>query len=303
MNCERLHEAIDRYVDGSLGADERAAIEAHLSTCDECRCVVEVMTSGADPAIVQPVLARTTGKSCGRVQEELSAGTDVSATVRAHVDECESCERFVAVLARCDRVLPELASVTADADFASDVVMATLERPKLSHVAWRRWLDRVERWLERPRAAQEFAYAVTVIAVLLTSTPVSPFPEVPGWFATITRSPFASGYDSAQMTGRTDATDRLLDEIGVRGGRLFRDLDRVGQGIATTGAGFLTGDPDQVHRGADQVGCGLQSLWIGVQEPEAEMEGPCADPATTGSGTRPAREDFAMMFIAAGGRT
>ena len=88
---------------------------------------------------------------------------------------------------------------------------------------------------------------------------------------------------------------RVLHHAQVRSDRLWRDLDRVGQGIAATGAGFFVGDPARVHRGADEVGCGLQSLWLGVRSPETEVEGDCARPADQGtdgkstSGTGPAR--------------
>lgn len=299
MNCERLHELLDRYLAGALDDGARQEFEAHVAGCGECRSVVALMSEDAGPSIVQPVLSRTTGRACPRVQEEIATGDAWTETVRAHVDECPACERFASVLVRCDAVLPDLAQVMADADFASDVVMATVERPKLSHVAWRRWLDRVESWLERPRAAQELAYAVTVVLVLLTATPVSPFPEVPAWFGALTRSPLA-GVDSAQVVGDADLGTRVLEEVQARGGRIARDLGNVGQGIATTGAGFLTGDPDRVHEGADAVGCGLQSLWLGVRAPEEEVDGPCADPSVrrVGGGTT-----TAMIVIATGGRT
>lgn len=297
MDCDRLHDRLDAYLAGDLTAPERAEVEAHLDACGECASVVASMRSDGEPSIALPVLARTTGRSCGRVQESIAEGGRWSTTVSAHVDECASCARFVAVLARCDHMLPQLATVEADADFASDVIMATLSRPRLTHVAWRRWLDRLERWLERPRAAQEFAYAFTVIAVLLTATPMSPFPQVSTW---MTRSPLVSATDQASVAGDEDLTDRVIDEIQVRGSRLVRDLDRLGQGIATTGAGFLTGDPERVHRGADEVGCGLQSLWSGVRKPEVEVEGPCAEPSAvnTGEGTK-----TACIVIATGERT
>lgn len=297
MTCDRFHDRLDAYLAGGVAEPERAEIEQHLEDCGECASVVASVLADGEPSIAFPVLARTTGRSCGRVQDAIAEGGPWSATMTAHVDECEPCARFVAVLTRCDRVLPQLAAVEADADFASDVIMATLSRPKLSRVAWRRWLDRLERWLERPRAAQEFAYAITVIAVLLTATPMSPFPQVSTW---LSASPLTTSRDRASIAGDEALADRVIGEIQIRGTRLVRDLDRLGQGIATTGAGFLTGDPERVHRGADEVGCGLQSLWSGVRTPEVEVEGPCADPSAvqTGGGTK-----TACIVIATGERT
>ena len=37
MNCERCSELLVEYMDGGLGTEERAAVAAHLSGCEECR--------------------------------------------------------------------------------------------------------------------------------------------------------------------------------------------------------------------------------------------------------------------------
>lgn len=37
MNCERCSELLVEYMDGGLGPEERAAVAAHLSGCEECR--------------------------------------------------------------------------------------------------------------------------------------------------------------------------------------------------------------------------------------------------------------------------
>ena len=289
MNCDRLHELLDRHLAGGLSADERAAFDAHVAACGECRSVVEAVAGESAASIVQPVLRRTTGRICARVREEIAADDPWSATVRAHVDECADCTRFATVLARCDRTLPELAGVEADADFASDVVMTTVERPSLVHVAWRRAKDRFDRWLERPRAAQELAYAATIFLVLLTATPVSPFPGLPERLLGLARTP-GGGIEAASLMEEGSVGDRMVEAAQERGGRIVRDLDRVGQGIATTSAGFLAGDSERVHRGAGQVSCGLQSLWLGVRAPREELDGPCADPSAAhgGDGTQTA---------------
>jgi hypothetical protein len=39
MNCERCHSLIDDYVDGSLAAGDRAAVETHLAGCHACRAM------------------------------------------------------------------------------------------------------------------------------------------------------------------------------------------------------------------------------------------------------------------------
>lgn len=40
MNCERCHSLVDDYVDGTLAAEERAAVDTHLAGCVDCRALV-----------------------------------------------------------------------------------------------------------------------------------------------------------------------------------------------------------------------------------------------------------------------
>jgi hypothetical protein len=39
MTCDRCHDLVDDYVDGTLAADDLKAIEAHLAGCDTCRAM------------------------------------------------------------------------------------------------------------------------------------------------------------------------------------------------------------------------------------------------------------------------
>ena len=66
MNCERCSELLVEYMDGGLGPEERAAVAAHLSGCEECRREFEeyaeirrVVTEESPlPAPSEDVLAR-----------------------------------------------------------------------------------------------------------------------------------------------------------------------------------------------------------------------------------------------------
>ncbi|MCG3127220.1 MAG: hypothetical protein CHACPFDD_02078 [Phycisphaerae bacterium] len=46
--CEKMHEVLGPYADGEGSADTRAAIEAHVRTCAECRCEVESLRQLGD---------------------------------------------------------------------------------------------------------------------------------------------------------------------------------------------------------------------------------------------------------------
>ncbi len=36
MNCQQVREKLEKYIDGELGSDERASLEAHVANCPEC---------------------------------------------------------------------------------------------------------------------------------------------------------------------------------------------------------------------------------------------------------------------------
>jgi hypothetical protein len=49
MTCERIEELLSAYLEGELGAAERAEVDGHLAACPECAALVALMqeTTGA----------------------------------------------------------------------------------------------------------------------------------------------------------------------------------------------------------------------------------------------------------------
>jgi anti-sigma factor RsiW len=41
MACQELVEVLTEYLDGALGAHDRARLDAHLAICDDCQAYVE----------------------------------------------------------------------------------------------------------------------------------------------------------------------------------------------------------------------------------------------------------------------
>jgi anti-sigma factor RsiW len=41
MMCNELVEVLTEYLDGTLGAHDRARLEAHLAVCDDCQVYLE----------------------------------------------------------------------------------------------------------------------------------------------------------------------------------------------------------------------------------------------------------------------
>ena len=68
VTCRDLVEALTDYLEGAIPADRRAAIDAHLATCDGCRTVLEEL--------------RTTIRITGTLSEE-----QVPETTRASLRE------------------------------------------------------------------------------------------------------------------------------------------------------------------------------------------------------------------------
>jgi anti-sigma factor RsiW len=42
-NCDEMREMLGLYVDGEVSPETRAAIEAHVCTCDHCRCEIQAL--------------------------------------------------------------------------------------------------------------------------------------------------------------------------------------------------------------------------------------------------------------------
>ena len=62
MMCQELVEVLTEYLDATLGAHDRARLEAHLTICDDCREYVAqfqqtvVLTGRADSGTLAPSL-------------------------------------------------------------------------------------------------------------------------------------------------------------------------------------------------------------------------------------------------------
>ena len=62
MVCQELVEVLTEYLDGALGAHDRARLEAHLAVCDDCQVYLDqfnatiALADGAKPESVPPEL-------------------------------------------------------------------------------------------------------------------------------------------------------------------------------------------------------------------------------------------------------
>jgi hypothetical protein len=77
MNCDRLHELLDDWTAGELSEELRERLEAHAAGCAECESVLRQVRDrprsiADDDLVLRPVLAATTGRTCGQVERVLA---------------------------------------------------------------------------------------------------------------------------------------------------------------------------------------------------------------------------------------
>jgi hypothetical protein len=285
MNCDRLHELLDAWTTGELSVELRDQLEAHAADCAECASVLrhshEDSAGFDDDLVVRPVLAATTGRTCGQVEWVLAGDPRASEVelewARDHAAHCEHCARFEAWMAALPELLPTLAERDPGPDFTAEVLLATLPGPSLGSVFVRRVRDHVDRWQRRPEFAQELSFVLTLALLVVTFLPGSPLRDVPRQALSVVQLSGSGTELSAAVGGDGEGTvgHELRQGLRMRGERLGVGFDRLGTHVLQTGKGLVDGDLQQVGEGASQIGCDLRRLWKGVQSPATDPDSVC----------------------------
>src|SRR5262245_51684883 len=142
-SCRTFVDRLDDLLEGRLEADDRLAMEAHLSACNGCRELRRLAAGdGGAPAppadLLAGVLARTTGPTCGSARGRLCDHADSlldpvdDRMVRLHLDGCADCSGLAAALARLAADLPRLAELEPGAGFTASVLSRTSRRETLA---------------------------------------------------------------------------------------------------------------------------------------------------------------------------
>ena len=146
-------------------------------------------------AFTNGVLGRTSGQACERAAEQLGdlmddrlQGLDRQ-LVQAHLEHCPGCRDLAVTMGWLTPLLPQMVEIDPGPEFLAGVLAkTTAARRPVVHAAdpagAAGLMDRVGRWWERqvvrPQFALQAAYMATLVLVLLTATPYSPFREAPG---------------------------------------------------------------------------------------------------------------------------
>ena len=203
MNCREFEQALDRFLTDEIGADAasaapiaapignsegtdwRAPLERHAAECAACAELLEL----ARLPLVNPVnlateiSSRTGSGACRQAEGGLNefvcgllpAGIDRD-LLTEHLAHCRACSDLASELERLSAELPRLSIIRPETSLVDDVLRRTLPMS----VRIRRWWARTwPRWVRRPRFAIEFAYAATLVVVVIFATPVSPLQAMP----------------------------------------------------------------------------------------------------------------------------
>lgn len=208
---------------------------------------------------VRDVLSRTSGSGCDRACEQLSDLMDGSLTgmdrelVQAHLEHCDPCRTVAVTFGWLEPLLPQMAEIDPGPAFTARVMKETARRESYRKPAYAAptgpagLMDQVGRWWEsqvmRPMFAAQVAYVATVVLVLMTVVPGSPFRQVPGKALEIVQagpasSPVigpaldhASGWVGIQTeSSLTAARNKVDSRIRRAGSSLTERRDRTATG-------------------------------------------------------------------------
>jgi anti-sigma factor RsiW len=303
VNCESFQDRIERFVAGALDPAEMAEARDHVALCSDCAAVarifgdevVELRGSEAD-GLTGAVLDQTSGSTCRTAQEKLCSLQDGELDeadawlVRGHLDHCGGCAALARSLAAIEAPLAAMASLPLDDRFTDEVMAATVQATREEPVTG--WLARLRKaWTglhQRPRFALEFAYAATVVLVLLTATPVSPFKGAPGQALTWLRAnagpveetgePGAeggwllSGWDLADAVPQpardfgNQVKGDLAQDLGTRRDQLGLVWGRFDEHRKQLAAAARDRDLGRIGLALDQIGCDLKLFWRGLRK-------------------------------------
>jgi anti-sigma factor RsiW len=196
-DCDLVDAWVDDWIHGRIPPDLAQRLDAHVALCDRCRRLVSIVrgeeednqdvpvlpSNRAGPAesafkdvqdLLPGVMARTTGGSCARAEEQLPALVDGKLdpagreVLREHLAHCRKCSTMLAILEESGNLLPSLAEMKTPPGFVEQVLAKTSERS--GGRALGEWWLRV---LARPRASLELAYVGTLLIVVLVGNPIA----------------------------------------------------------------------------------------------------------------------------------
>jgi hypothetical protein len=261
MNCDEFETLLYASIEESIGHVNAVRMAAHEISCARCRRLAELVGGNDAVSIAEPfdglaesVLAQTSGKPCDELAVLLAEGAsdaDPEALWPVHVKHCKDCRALQGALARMLHEIPALAELEPDASLTDSILRATSRAAprRRSSVPVRGgresfWL----RFVQRPRAALEGAYATAMLLLVVTWLPwsasASPVQALDSWWRA--RAEAANDLSVAVLSavdGSVQSTWRQLRPP---------DLTKIGERWNPVGSGSVEQDMTDRERSAAQ---------------------------------------------------
>lgn len=283
MHCHEFHEHLDAWLTGGLDDDLTRRMEAHRDRCPECATVADMLRDGTptppDTELLGAVLRQTSGSTCSTVQDQLGDWIDGNLertradAIADHLGGCAGCRRLHRAMERCGDLLPDLAAADAGPNFTADVLMATIDDPSLWRVFLRRLCDGWQSLVLRPALPLEAGFVATLALVLLTATPVAPWPHLPAQALAVVQGVGEQvrdvdpagrawrGLRSTRTAVGSTATEEADEGLLGRWRAVSRELGDVAESGQGLGRALVSFDGDAWLPAAEQLGREARELW------------------------------------------
>jgi len=180
MNCRKFESQMELFLAERLPHASMQVCRTHLGSCPDCRDLLDLATRKPiqiEPAeteeLVQAVLEKTSGKSCGHSHELLpdyvdgALSTASSELLEQHLENCHSCRQMHQILKELKEELPGLAQIDPGSSFTWECMNYFRQVQNQRPQSWIRPGRIWGRLLARPRLAWESAYVLTFLFFVL----------------------------------------------------------------------------------------------------------------------------------------
>lgn len=183
MNCRKFESKLEQFLTETLSPVSMQECRAHLESCSSCRELYfwaakesVVVEPSLEEDLIQSVLKKTSGGSCGQAHELLPDFVDNELSpvqrelVDRHLEKCSSCQQICKTMEELAEELPCLAEIDPGKSFTAECLLTFQSfenrfRPQkpMFNLIW-------SRLLARPRFAWEAAYVLTLAFFIIFKT-------------------------------------------------------------------------------------------------------------------------------------
>lgn len=176
MNCGKFESQMELFLAEKLPPASMRECREHVDSCLACRDLLDLakrepihIESAQTEELIQAVLDKTSGKSCGYSHKLLpdyidgAMSTASNELIESHLKNCRSCRQMHQTLKELMEELPALAQIDPGSSFTRECMHAFREVQDQRSQSWIRPGRIWSRLVARPRLAWESAYVLTLL--------------------------------------------------------------------------------------------------------------------------------------------